>query len=153
MTTRVRALRAEDHARWVELQRGYQDFYEEDQSPARVAVLWGWLLDETHEISGWVAVDQTDRIVGIAHTRPFARPLAIATGLFLDDLYVDPAVRGAGVGRAILDHLRSVAVEQGHGVVRWLTHRDNAVARGLYDQVAEASPYVTYDLRIPDGGA
>ena len=34
-------------------------------------------------------------LVGIAHVRAFARSLAAATGLFLDDLFVAPAARGS----------------------------------------------------------
>ena len=33
-------------------------------------------------------------------------------------------------------------------LVRWITSSDNAPARGLYDQIAEATHWVTYDMRL-----
>lgn len=46
----------------------------------------------------------------------------------------------------MLEHLRLLAAERGWGVVTWITAADNQVARGLYDQVAEAQPWITYDM-------
>lgn len=40
-------------------------------------------------------------------------------GIYLEDLYVRPAVRGAGVGRALLRHLARLAVERGCGRLEW----------------------------------
>lgn len=40
-------------------------------------------------------------------------------GLYLEDLYVRPAHRGKGYGRALLRHLARVAVERGCGRMEW----------------------------------
>lgn len=40
-------------------------------------------------------------------------------GLYLEDLYVTPASRGSGVGRALLTSLARVAVERGCGRMEW----------------------------------
>ena len=40
-------------------------------------------------------------------------------GLYLEDLFVLPEVRGRGVGRAILKHLAALAVERGCGRLEW----------------------------------
>ncbi|HRH89967.1 MAG TPA: GNAT family N-acetyltransferase [Rubrivivax sp.] len=40
-------------------------------------------------------------------------------GLYLEDLYVQPAHRGAGVGRALLMRLAALANERGHGRFEW----------------------------------
>ena len=40
-------------------------------------------------------------------------------GLYLEDLYVQPAHRGAGLGQALLRHLAALAVERGCGRFEW----------------------------------
>ncbi|WP_434033423.1 N-acetyltransferase family protein [Cupriavidus sp. a3] len=40
-------------------------------------------------------------------------------GLYLEDLYVDPAWRGHGLGKALLQHLAALAVERGCGRFEW----------------------------------
>ena len=40
-------------------------------------------------------------------------------GLYLEDLFVRPAARGAGLGRELLKHLARIAVERGWGRLEW----------------------------------
>ncbi|GAB2864286.1 GNAT family N-acetyltransferase [Pseudoduganella ginsengisoli] len=40
-------------------------------------------------------------------------------GLYLEDLYVSPASRGKGAGKALLRHLAAIAVEEGCGRFEW----------------------------------
>jgi len=40
-------------------------------------------------------------------------------GIYLEDLYVLPELRGRGVGRALLAHLARLAVERGCGRLEW----------------------------------
>lgn len=132
----------QDHERWAELYRAYSAFY---GVPAPdLDHLWRRLTAEG-ELECFVAELQGD-VVGLAHVRAFGRPLEGDTAGFLDDLFVDPTKRGNGVGAALLDHLRSLAEERGWGVVTWITGADNHIARQLYDRVAEAQQWVTYDM-------
>ncbi len=50
-------------------------------------------------------------------------------GLYLEDLYVQPAHRGSGLGRALLLHLGALAVERGYGRFEWsvLDWNENAI--------------------------
>ena len=143
----VRPLRPADREAWRALYRGYGDFYARPKSDADLDALWARTQGPDAEIEVFVATDAGDRPIGLAHVREFAWPLAGTTGLYLDDLFVDPAARGAGAGRALLAHLRVLAHERGLGVVRWITREDNATARALYDTVATATPFVTYDMQ------
>jgi len=65
----------EDFARWRELYRGYAEFYEFEQSDEQAARVWSWLHDPAHEQRGLVVRDATGSPIGLAHYRPFARPL------------------------------------------------------------------------------
>jgi len=40
-------------------------------------------------------------------------------GLYLEDLFVEPAWRGHGLGKALLRHLAAIAVERGCGRFEW----------------------------------
>ena len=76
-----------------------------------------------------------------------ARPSTASMGLYLDDLFTAPAARGAGVARVLLNRAAEVAAAEGASVVRWITAADNAAARRVYDRVAAATPWVTYDMK------
>ena len=54
-------------------------------------------------------------------------------GLYLEDLFVRPAARGRGVGRALLEHLAGVAVARGCGRFEWSVLDWNAPAIGFYE--------------------
>lgn len=143
----IRSLRPDDREAWRTLYRGYGDFYARPKSDADLDALWARTQGADAEIEVFVATGADDRPIGLAHVREFPWPLVGTTGLYLDDLFVDPAVRGTGAGRALLAHLRVLAHERGLGVVRWITREDNATARALYDTVATATPFVTYDMQ------
>ena len=53
-------------------------------------------------------------------------------GIYLEDLFVVPEHRGAGIGRALLAHLASLAVERGCGRLEWAVLDWNAPAIGFY---------------------
>jgi GNAT superfamily N-acetyltransferase len=42
-----------------------------------------------------------------------------APGLYLEDLFVDPAFRGLGLGRALLERLAQIALEHGCARMKW----------------------------------
>jgi GNAT superfamily N-acetyltransferase len=50
-------------------------------------------------------------------------------GLYLEDLYVQPAHRGSGIGKAMLTHLARVAHQRGYGRFEWcvLDWNENAI--------------------------
>ena len=53
-------------------------------------------------------------------------------GIYLEDLYVTPAVRGHGYGRALLAELARICVERGYGRLQWWVLDWNSPAIGFY---------------------
>jgi ribosomal protein S18 acetylase RimI-like enzyme len=74
--------------------------------------------------------------------------LSASTGGFLDDLFVDPHLRGSGAADALIAALRDIGAARGWTVIRWITAEDNYRARGVYDRVAMRTPWVTYDIKL-----
>jgi GNAT superfamily N-acetyltransferase len=64
---------------------------------------------------------------------------------YLEDLYVDPAHRGQGIGRALIQNLRDLGKQHGWATLYWHTRHDNP-ARTLYDEFAGADDFVRYRL-------
>jgi GNAT superfamily N-acetyltransferase len=56
-------------------------------------------------------------------------------GLYLEDLYVRPAFRAHGVGRALLQHLARIAVTRGCGRFEWAALDWNEPAIGFYKKL------------------
>jgi GNAT superfamily N-acetyltransferase len=54
-------------------------------------------------------------------------------GLFLEDLYVTPELRGAGAGKALLKHLARLAVREGCGRFEWNVLDWNTPAIDFYE--------------------
>jgi GNAT superfamily N-acetyltransferase len=53
-------------------------------------------------------------------------------GIFLEDLYVRPAVRGKGIGKSLLKELVKTAAREGYGRVEWAVLDWNAPAIEFY---------------------
>jgi GNAT superfamily N-acetyltransferase len=144
-TWTVRFANPDDRDQCRALYRGYRDFYEMPADDAKIDTVWGWIADSRHEVNGLVAVNGRGELGGLANIRRFARPLTASTGLFLDDLYTRPELRGQGLGRLLLDFLGDYAAANNLSVVRWITAESNTQARALYDRNATATSWVTYD--------
>ena len=56
-------------------------------------------------------------------------------GLYLEDLYVQPAHRGGGLGKALLRHLAGLAVQRGCGRFEWSVLDWNTNAIAFYEKM------------------
>lgn len=144
----VRPITPSDHAGWSALYAGYAEFYQVEQTPAMRDTVWGWLNDGAHEVKGFLAVDADGNAVGLAHYRPYARPLSASTGGFLDDLFVSPAARGHETSKQLVAAVVQAGRKRGWTVIRWITAENNYRARSSYDKIATRTPWVTYDIKL-----
>ena len=56
-------------------------------------------------------------------------------GVYLEDLFVRPAARRGGHGRALLSELARIAVERGYGRVEWAVLNWNTDAQAFYTSI------------------
>ena len=138
-----------DAAIWRELYRAYADFYQQAITEAQLDLAWSWIADPGHDLKALLVRDEGGEEVGLAHDRPYLRPLAAAVAGHLDDLFVTPAARGTGAVDVLLDALRTMARTRGWSKIRWVTADDNHRARSKYDQVAERTMWVTHGMQVP----
>jgi GNAT superfamily N-acetyltransferase len=72
-------------------------------------------------------------------------------GIYLEDLYVRPELRGSGLGKALLTRLAQIAVERGYARVEWSVLDWNTPAIDVYRSLG-AEPmdeWTTYRLTGP----
>jgi ribosomal protein S18 acetylase RimI-like enzyme len=152
---RVRHVGGDEFEPWTRLFRGYAAFYRWPTSDAHQRQIWAW-IHEDQSVEALVAVEtdasgnEIDQPRGLAHLREWVRPLRGVVSGYLDDLYVDPDRRGRGAVNALFAEMNRLAVERGWDIIRWTTADDNYRARGSYDQVAQRTMWITYDM-TPDG--
>jgi GNAT superfamily N-acetyltransferase len=56
-------------------------------------------------------------------------------GIYLEDLFVLPELRGRGIGRTLLTHLAQIAVERDCGRLEWSVLDWNRDAIGFYERI------------------
>ena len=140
----VRPVNPGDREIWQRLFTAYGVFYETDFPQEVLDGVWTWLMDAAHPVSALVA-ELDGALVGLAHLRRLEDTFTAGPAWFLDDLYVVPEHRGAGIARALMERCDATAHAAGGGTLRWITASDNTTAQGLYDKVATRTTWVTYE--------
>lgn len=139
----IRPFTRDDFDTWYPLWRGYQAFYKVDIPRETSDVTWTRLLDPVEPMHGVFALRE-GRPVGIVHYIEHRSCWTVGDYCYLQDLFVDPTVRGTGAGRALIEKVYEIAKEKGAGRVHWLTHETNDTAMLLYDRIADKSGFIQY---------
>jgi GNAT superfamily N-acetyltransferase len=134
---------ADDYGNWLPLWRGYQSFYRTAIPEQTTKITWSRMMDSAEPM--WGALARLDgRAVGMVHWIFHRSCWTVGDYCYLQDLFVDPSVRGGGVGRALIEHVYAQARRASSPRVYWLTHESNADAMKLYDTLAERSGFIQY---------
>ena len=142
----IRKLEIQDKENWARLYNGYADFYKVPMNTEILDTLWGWILDENHDVNA-VCFELEDKIVGIAHYRTMPRPIKGQYIGFLDDLFVEPEFRGQKIAQKLISHLKSISKDNNWNGIRWITHSSNKNAKKLYDKIAKNTGFELYELK------
>lgn len=136
------ANREDWHRLWV----GYNAFYKANVPPETTERTWQRILEPDSARLGRVA-ELDGLIVGFSISILHEGTWVVEPICYLEDLFVDPACRGVGIGRKLIEDLMALGKVRGWSRLYWHTHRNNP-ARGLYDTFAEADDFVRYRLDI-----
>lgn len=141
----IAALRAEDRAAWDALAAGYKAFYQTPTTAEEYEAAWQKLMQGSN-VHGVVA-RLDDRVVGIAHYL-FHSTVWAGDSCYLQDLFVEPGLRGQGIARRLIEAVAEIARSQGAVRYYWQTMHDNTTARTLYDKVARHKGFIRYDYPL-----
>jgi GNAT superfamily N-acetyltransferase len=147
MTLLIRDAAPADEARWRALWQAYLAYYRTDLAPQVTDATWARIVDPDSRMSCRVA-ELDGAVVGFAVWHHHLASWHVADDCYLEDLFVDPAARGGGIGRALLDDLFALARARGFGRIYWHTNTGNARARALYDSYAPADGHIRYRLSL-----
>jgi GNAT superfamily N-acetyltransferase len=145
---RIRFVVAEDYDAWRPLWDGYNAFYGRSGATALAEDItrctWSRFLDAAEPVFALVAL-QGSGLVGLAHYLFHRNTVRIEPIVYLSDLYTLPALRGRGVGRALVEGVAAQARAAGATQMYWQTHHTNQAGRRLYDSLARNDGFIVYD--------
>ena len=144
----IRSAQAEDREQWDLLWQGYLEFYRSSLEARVTDELWRRILDPQHEIRGLLA-ESDGGLLGLVHFFPHAHTWYEAPVCYLNDLFVLPTARGAGIGQHLIEAVAEEARQRGWAEVYWHTQADNTTARRLYDRVTGGTDgFVNYTIDV-----
>ena len=143
----VRPVNASDKEAWSRLWEAYLAFYETSRPQEIYDVYFDRLIgDDPQDFKGLLA-EVDGKPVGLTHYLFHRHGWSIENTCYLQDLYADPAVRGKGIGRALIEAVYQEADAAGAPSVYWLTQDFNTTARQLYDRIGVKTPFIKYSRR------
>ena len=87
-------------------------------------------------------------MAGITHYLFHESAWTMQKVVYLQDLFVDPAIRGTGGGRELIEAVGNAAREANASRMYWMTQQGNAVARQLYDRLARHTGFIRYEYAL-----
>jgi GNAT superfamily N-acetyltransferase len=145
--SKVRELSESDKDIWLSLWRGYLEFYKTAAPDVQYELTWKRLLDHEYNMYGLVA-EVDGKVCGIVHYTFQNSTRSPVNYCYLEDLFVDPLIRGKGAGRALIDAVQEIAIKTGSSRLYWNTDATNEVARKLYDSYVKESGKVQYRIAL-----
>lgn len=143
----IRPLSSTDYQQWLGLWNQYLVFYEHSLPLAQTELTFSRLTSGESELHG-IVLEEQGTLLGFAHYSFTSSTWDKNKNLYLEDLFVDPASRGKGYGRALIEAVAAVGKEHGAQKLYWQTHRDNATAQKLYETLASKSEFVIYEKNL-----
>lgn len=144
MTVTTRPIRPEDQSEWRALWTGYLEFYGTTVADAVYRTTFERLLDPKRPQQCAFVAENNSRLIGLVHVIYHPHNWRVEDVCYLQDLYVDPAARGTGAGRALIETVYAAADANGTPSVYWLTQDFNETARRLYDRIGKLTPFIKY---------
>ena len=144
MPLKIRPLVAVDRADWGQMWSDYLSFYDTDVAPEIYETTFARLINPANRVQNALVAELDGAAVGIVHYIYHAHNWRAEDVCYLQDLYAKEAVRGQGVGRALIEAVYGAADANGTPSVYWMTQDFNENARLLYDRIGTLTPFIKY---------
>jgi GNAT superfamily N-acetyltransferase len=141
--TVIRPVNLDERAEWERLWTSYLVFYKTSVPRETYDLTWARLHD-SKEPMGVLGAYVDGKLAGIVHYLFHRSCWTVGDYCYLQDLFVAEDARKLGLGRALIEAVEQEARAAGASHVYWHTHESNAVARALYDKVAERTGSIQY---------
>ncbi|MBV5283271.1 MAG: GNAT family N-acetyltransferase [Paludibacter sp.] len=128
MTVTIRKIEESDYLVLISL---FKEFALFEKLPEKMTNSVEQMLREKEYLTGFVAVNDADEILGYA-TYFFGYYTWIGKSLYMDDLYVRPNFRGAGVGTKLIKEVIAFAKAEKCKKLRWQVSEWNQPAIEFY---------------------
>ena len=142
----IRGAQASDAAGWRALWAGYLAFYKTPLPEAVSTATWERILNPASPVFCTFA-ERDGEVIGFAVCVLHEATWVTQPVCYLEDLFVAPGQRGAGIGRALIEDLQTRARNAGWSRLYWHTGHDNP-ARKLYDEFVMADDFVRYRITL-----
>jgi GNAT superfamily N-acetyltransferase len=147
----VRPIQTRELDELLPLVAGYQRFYGAEPDGQRNRRFFSRFLHPSDEgllLGAWVS----GALAGFATLYWFFSSTKAADSVLMNDLFVREDVRGAGIGRALIQSALEEARRRGAAHLEWYTAPDNLVAQRLYESVPGAgrSTWYAYEIDASD---
>lgn len=147
----IRPVNKLDYEGWLPLWDGYSAFYGRQGQTALdlniTQTTWARFLNDNEPVHAFVA-EQNGQLVGLVHFIFHRSTTRLNDVCYLQDLYVNQAIRGAGVGRQLIKAVCDAAQTAGSTRVYWQTQYSNTAGRALYDKVAKHLGFIVYSHEV-----
>lgn len=148
---RIRPIEQTDFPAWTPLWDGYNAFYGREGktalAPEITQTTWQRFFDPNEPVFALVA-ELDGQLLGLTHYLYHRSTTRIELTCYLQDLFTDPAARGKGVGRALIEGVYAQAKAASIKRVYWQTHTTNSAGRRLYDKVAQHMGFIVYSQEV-----
>ena len=147
----IRPVNKLDYEAWLPLWDGYNAFYGRQGQTALglniTQTTWARFLNDNDPVHAFVA-EQNGQLIGLVHFIFHRSTTRLNDVCYLQDLYVHKDLRGAGIGRQLIQAVYDAALKAGTTRVYWQTQDSNTAGRALYNKVAKHLGFIVYSHEL-----
>ena len=138
----------DDEASWTAIFSHYAAFYECEVNERKLATTFGWFMEPKNVVRGLFVKSGEGSIVALCHFRPRLRSMTGGPVGYLDDLFVEPSLRGKGLADVLLHQMFCYCRKQGWPRAHWITAASNEHGQRLYERCgAQRQKFILYEMQ------